>query len=317
MANVLVRSAEEPVTLTARAVRGLLERGDGDAALLYLALLRHQGAVAPRSLARELRWEKGRIEAAEQILREIGLVSAPEIPPPDAAEERPDYQQADIAMRLEDSEEYRALSSEVEHRLGKKLTTPDLAILLGLYDHLGLPAHVIYQLVNHCAEKITARYGEGRRPTLRQIEQEGFAWARLGIYSQAAVEDYLKRYARRKQDFAAYMRVLRLGERTPVESEEKYLAAWEDMGFPPETVAAAYDRTVLHCHEFRWRYCNGILRRWHQDGIHTPAEVEARDRPPANRKKPAPEPERTEDTRMYVQELHSYMETVRSRENRG
>ena len=43
--------------LTAQAVKRLLERGDGDAALLYLALLRHHGNVQPRSLAGELRWD--------------------------------------------------------------------------------------------------------------------------------------------------------------------------------------------------------------------------------------------------------------------
>ncbi len=36
MASVLVHTAEENVTLSARAARRLLERGDGDAALLYL-----------------------------------------------------------------------------------------------------------------------------------------------------------------------------------------------------------------------------------------------------------------------------------------
>ena len=47
------------------------------------------------------------------------------------------------------------------------------------------------------------------------------------------------------------------------------------MGFPAETVAEAYDRTILHCHEFRWPYCNGILKRWHEKGLHTLAEVRA------------------------------------------
>ena len=69
MANVLVHTADESVTLTAQAVRRLLEKGDGDAALLYLALLRHHGNVPPRSLAGELRWDRPRIEAAEKSLR--------------------------------------------------------------------------------------------------------------------------------------------------------------------------------------------------------------------------------------------------------
>ena len=68
MASVLVHTADESVTLTAAAAKKLLEKGDGDAALLYLALLRHHGNVQPRALAGELRWDKGRIEAAEETL---------------------------------------------------------------------------------------------------------------------------------------------------------------------------------------------------------------------------------------------------------
>ncbi len=45
MASILIHTADESVTLTAQAVKRLLERGDGDAALLYLALLRHHGNV--------------------------------------------------------------------------------------------------------------------------------------------------------------------------------------------------------------------------------------------------------------------------------
>ena len=63
--------------------------------------------------------------------------------------------------------------------------------------------------------------------------------------------------------------------RSSAPSEEKYLSAWAEMGFPAETVAEAFDRTILHCHEFRWPYCNGILKRWHEKGLHTLAEVRA------------------------------------------
>ena len=84
MPGILVHTADEGVTLTAPAVRRLLERGDGDAALLYLALLRHHGSIPPRSLAGELRWERGRVEAAEAVLRDLGLV-APQEPPPEPA----------------------------------------------------------------------------------------------------------------------------------------------------------------------------------------------------------------------------------------
>lgn len=276
MPNVLLHPADEPITLTAQAAARLLERGDGDAALLYLALLRRRGGTPPRALAGELRWERGRLEKAESVLRELKLI-AREDPPPEPADDPPVYQRTEVAEKLEGSEDFRRLTAEVERRLGKRLTTPDLSALLGLYDYLGLPSDVIYLLVCHCAERLARRFGEGRRPTLRQIEREGYAWARRGIDSQAAAAEYLRKYAEGQRALPQYMRVLQLGDRLPAASEEKFLLQWQEWGFPPETVALAYDKTVLKCHELKWPYCNGILKRWHEAGLHTLTEIEQRD----------------------------------------
>ena len=192
--------------------------------------------------------------------------------------------------------------AEVERRLGKKLTTPDVGVLLGLTDYLGLPTDVVYLLVCHCAERVQRRYGEGRRPTLRQIEKEGYAWARMGIDTQKAAAEYLKKYTERQGALPKYMQALRLGDRPPVASEEKYLTAWQEMGFPPETVALAYDKTVLKCHELKWPYCNGILKRWHEAGLHTVEEVEKGDRPAPKREQA--EKSGSDERRKYVRDLH-------------
>ena len=287
MPSCLVHTGDESVTLSAATVKRLLDRGDGDAALLYLALLRRQGTVPPRSLAGELRWDRGRIEAAETALRELGLV-APAETPPAPAEERPVYQRADVAERLEHSKAFQALTRQVEVKLGKKLTTPDVGILLGLTDYLGLPEGVVYLLVCHCVERVQRRFGEGRRPGMKQIEKEGYAWARMGIDTQSAAADYLRKYAQRQGMLPAYMRALQMGERKPSPSEEKYLIAWQEMGFQPEAVALAYDKTVLKCHEMRWPYCNGILKRWHEAGLHTPEEIQQGDRPKPRQEAAAP-----------------------------
>ena len=303
MASVLVHTAEENVTVPAQAAKRLLERGDGDAALLYLALLRHHGTVQPRALAGELRWERSRIEAAEETLRQLGLIASEPVPAMEPADEKPVYQRADILEKLETGGEFRGLVAEVERRLGKKLTTPDIGVLLGLNDYLGLPADVIYLLVCHCAQRVERKYGEGRRPTLRQIEKEGYAWARMEIDTQKRAAEYLKRYAEKQESLPRYMQVLGLGDRLPVASEEKYLAAWQEMGFPPETVALAYDKTVLKCHELKWPYCNGILKRWHEAGFHTPEEVAAGDRPAERRRDPAPAEQSSDEMRKYMQQL--------------
>ena len=277
---VLHLSEEENITLSAAVTRRLIDGGDGDAALLYLCLLRHRGSASPETLCAELHWDDARRTAAEAALARMGLVSAPKAPPPPPPQpaERPSYTREDVARKLENDAGFSSLLREVERKLGP-LSSPSVGKLLGLYEDLGLPIDVLYLLVNHCIEQHAAQYGAGRLPTMRQIEQEGYAWAHRGLLSTAAANDYLCRLRERRQKYPAYMAVLQLGERRLSPGEEKYLAAWVDMGFPAETVALAYDKTVLRCHEFKWSYCNGILKKWHEKGLHTPEETAAENTP--------------------------------------
>ena len=273
---VLHLSEQENITLSAAVTRRLLDGGDGDAALLYLCLLKNRGSASPETLCAELKWDAARRSRAEAALARMGLVSTPPAPAPAALkpDERPAYTRDDVARKLENDNGFAALLREVERKLGP-LSSPSVGKLLGLYEDLGLPADVIFLLVNHCIESHAEQYGEGRLPTMRRIEQEGYAWARHGLLSTAAANEYLKTLRERRQKYPAYMAVLQLGERRLSPSEEKYLAAWMEMGFPAETVALAYDKTVLRCHEFKWSYCNGILKRWHEKGLHTPEETAA------------------------------------------
>ena len=167
----------------------------------------------------------------------------------------------------------------MEDKLGKRLTTPDMEKLLGLYDHLGLPADVIFSLVGFCSERIAAQYGPGRRPTLRQIEQEDYAWARLGIFNQENAAAYIKKYQRGQEAIPQLMGLLGLGDRRPSPGEEKYLREWSEMGFDRNVIERAYDKTMLRCKELRWPYMNKILCSWHKKGLHTLAQVETGDRP--------------------------------------
>ncbi len=289
---VLHLTQEENITLGAGAVRRLVEGGSGDAALLYLCLAR-RGSSEPERLRAELRWDQERFAAAEAALASMGLISAPAEPsaktpaaPP--AQEResapapetalPEYSREDVMAKLEGDASFAALLREVERKLGR-LSDPSVRKLLGLYDYLGLPADVIFLLVNYCAERKAEQFGTGRLPTMREIEKEGYAWARRELFSTAAADAYLRGERRKRSGFPAYMEALRLGGRAAAPSEERYLGAWAEMGFPPETVAVAYDKTMLRCHELKWPYLNGILKRWHEKGLHTPEEVAAENAP--------------------------------------
>lgn len=294
MAGYILREDQPNIVLPAQQADRLIGRGDGDAALLYLCLLRADRGVTAQELQRKLKWSQLRLHAAETALQELGLIDRPpEQKPPEPAQERPVYTADDLTDLLTGDAGFRMLVPQTEEKLGKRLKTADLQILAGLYDDLGLPADVIYLLVCHCVARSEERYGPGRRPTLRQIEKEGYHWAQRGLFDQESASRYLRDWNVRRSAMSRYMQVLGLGDRRPVESEERYIADWMDKGFPPETVALAYDKTVFYKKELNWRYLNGILRRWHENGWHTEEEVRQGDS-----RKPSKREEKKDDSRM-------------------
>ena len=294
---VLHLPEDEGVVVSGQAARRLVESGDGDAALLYIAVLRNRGNMDEEKLTGQLGWPEGRLREALGSLVRQGLAAPPareEVPdtPPRREEGRTEYTRADMARALEGAE-FAGLTSAVEEKLGKKLTTPDLAVLLGLYDHLGLPADVIFLLVGFCAERTAARYGPGRRPTLRQIEKEGYTWARLGLMNQESAAGYIKKCQRRREALPQLMSLV---------------------------IELAYDKTILKCKELKWPYMNKILCSWHQKGLHTLSEVKAGDRPagvktgaPPRR---APGPEEQAAVRADMERMERYRQQLR-REKEG
>lgn len=267
------------VAMTDQAADRLLKMDSGDAALLYLHLLR-------RGSLEGLRWPEERKLAALRQLQDQGLASAslsaappsepepPEAPPPEYALE-------DINAALGDrSSAFPALADEVERRLGKKLTANDLKVLYTLYDHLALPVEVIFLLVNWCVEEMERKYGPGRKPFLSQIRREGYIWARKGIDTVEAAERHLQTLARLRSRGSQVLRLLDIPPRPLVEREKKYIAAWDEMGFDDEALRAAYERTIMKKQSLDWSYMNGILRRWHEKGLHTLAAIQAGDRDP-------------------------------------
>ncbi|MBQ7713715.1 MAG: DnaD domain protein [Oscillospiraceae bacterium] len=270
MAENALQLAREDLSVAARR---LVAARQGDAALLYLCLA-ERGAAEPDALRAELGWDAARLDAAARALLSMGLLRtsarAQKLPPPETA--LPEYSRADVMDKLESDASFAAVLREVERKLGR-LSEPSVRRLLGLYDYLGLPADVILLLVNHCAERKAERFGADKPPTMRDVEKEGYAWAQMELFSHAAADAYLRREREKRARFGEYMAALGLGSRAPSPGEERYLSQWADWGFPPETVALAYDKTMLKCHELKWAYCNGILKRWHEKGLHAPDEA--------------------------------------------
>ena len=135
-------------------------------------------------------------------------------------------------------------------------------------------------LVGWCTEEMERKYGPGRRPFLSQIKKEGFVWARQGIDTMERAEAHLQRLTHLRGREAQVLRLLDIPPHPLVSQERTYIAAWDDMGFDDEALRMAYEKTVLKKQSMDWGYMNGILRRWHQKGLHTAAAIQAGDRDP-------------------------------------
>ena len=274
MSGYILRQDEKNYVLRGGQIDTLIQNGNGDAALLYLLMLRAENPPVRQELLRRLRWSELQLDAAESALQKMGLIERPaEAKVLETAEERPAYTSDDMAAFHQDPL-FEALYKQVQEKLGKKLNSNDSQILANLYDCVGLPCDVIYLLINHCLMRAERKYGEGRRPTMRQIEKEGYYWARQGLFDQESAGKYLRDYEEKRGKVAQYMKVLGLGDRPPVVSEERYIRAWIDWGFDTDCVAMAYDKTVYYKKELKWPYLNGILKRWHEEGWHSAAAVE-------------------------------------------
>ena len=303
----------EVLAMTGQAADRLLKLGSGDAALLYLCLLRRGEPGA-------LRWPQDRLQAALEQLRQQGLAPS-ELPAAEPVVQEappPEYAAEDINEALADrSSLFPALADEVERRLGKKLTAADLRNLYTLYDHLALPAEVILLLVSWCIEEMERKYGPGRRPFLSQIRKEGFAWARRGVDTMERAEEHIARLTRLRSREGEVLRLLDIPLRPLVDREKSYIAAWDDMGFDDETIRLAYEKTVLKKQAMDWGYMNGILRRWHEKGLHTAAAVQAGDRAPmgaGRRPETRPPEDQERETRENMERTRRLMERLRQEE---
>ena len=290
--NETINKSENMLPLSVEAADRLLACTDGESALLYLHILRCGSFSASRA-ARDLRCTADAVSRAAESLRRLGLLSAPDEPLP--REELPEYTGADISERAKSDSAFEGVIFEAQRALGKMLSTNDMRILFGIYDHLGLPAELICLLINHCIEAYQSANGDGRTPTMRYVEKEAWFWARNEITTLDAAEEHIRREKQSQQLTQQVQEVLQIRARALTATEKKYVESWQDMGFSPEVIAVAYDRTVVGTGKLAWKYMDKILRDWQEKGLFTPEEIEQGDArrapgpaPSAAGKKPAP-----------------------------
>ena len=284
-------ASPETVTITVQTIDKLLRAGDGDAALLYLYVLKTHGHSTPDEAAAALDRTKGSIASAMAVLSRLGLIKldyGEAGPPPEmqrdaVPEPSPDevrrYTLEEMKRELMDGSPFSAVVDETQRSLGKILSPDELLRLFGIYDALRLPPEVIMLLITHCIAE-SRRSDGGRAPSLRYIEKAAYTWEREGVLTLDKAERYIKDLDIRRSVSGEIKNALQIRDREFSATEKKYVDGWIEMGFAADAVAVAYDITVVYTGKLTWKYIDGIMKNWHNRGIHTRQEIADKDKLP-------------------------------------
>lgn len=288
--NDFTLSRPVSLSLPVEDIDRLLAEHSGDAALVYLALQRSGGQpISPAALG----LSGAAYEAALRTLARLGVVRDAQAPVKEAplppAEELPQYTAEDLIRRTREDLAFQGVLQHAEQLYGRKLSTPENRTLLGIQDYLGLPPEVLMELITYVFARYRAQRGPGRVPTMRMIETEAYTWARNELLTPELAEAYIARQQQRQERAIQLMEAMDLHGRAPSKTEKKYLDGWMQMGFGPEEVAEAYDRTVTSTGALKWPYLDKILASWHQRGLHRLPEILENDPRGGGRRKAAPE----------------------------
>ena len=312
----------EILSMSAQAARLLVESGDGDGALLYLALL-ECGGDRDRAAAR-LRWGEERLRPAWERLARLELAPAPgntPAPVPKQDDRLPEYSRGSIAAAMETEPVFQSLCREMEGRLGRIFSDNDLKCLYTMYDYLALPPEVILLLTGWAVRRERRQKNNpAASPRMPQIQKEAFRWKRLGVDTPERAEDYLRRQELVDEREWEILSAVGVTDRRPaVEREREYIAAWVELGLSGELIRLAYERTVYKKGAMNWPYMNKILRSWHEAGYQTPAQVEAGDRPPQRDKlaQVRPKPRDVHPTRERIQKNHDWLDQFLAEQQKG
>ena len=245
----------------------LIAVGDGDAALLYLYILRH-GGTDGSAAARALRLSADRYERAAFTLNNLIAPMEKAKSTTDKSAEAPRYTGDELRRARLDDQTFSGLCDAAEGITGRALTEGQLRCLLTIYDYLGLDAGATIELLSYLkSEKGTVRTTDLRR--------EANQWADMGIVTAQAAQQYLTRRADEKPLSEAIYRALGADAEQPAPKEQRVCRFALAHGFPADAVELAVHRTGQKQGHKSLDYTLGILRRWDNAGVHTVSEITA------------------------------------------
>lgn len=173
--------------------------------------------------------------------------------------QRPDY--VFTAQRLGEDEELKILVNEAQTALGKTLSNSDISMLLMLKDTCGLPLDVIIMLIQYTISI--------NKANIRTIERIGIQWADAGVQTVDAADEKIRQANLSSKNYSIVKSAFGLSNPgSPTAKQLEYCNKWiTEWKFSPDMLREAYERCVDTKGSMKFNYIDGILKRWHNEGI--------------------------------------------------
>ena len=218
--------------------------------------------------------------AAPAAARTTAQPEAPFSEEPQPQEKKPaapvsSQQRIDLERRrqLMEQEEIRQLMYVADTYYGRPLSPSEQADLLWYYDGLGFSADLIEYLIEYCVSRGHTGH--------RYMEKVASEWHKSGYKTVTEAKQGSAAYG---ADYFAVFRALGIRSHVPTPAETEFMDRWlRTYALPLDVIGEACRRTILQIHEPSFEYTDKILRKWHQAGVKTIADIQPLDQAHATR----------------------------------
>jgi DnaD/phage-associated family protein len=149
-----------------------------------------------------------------------------------------------------------------EQYFGRTLTSTEMQTICYIHDDLAFSDDLLDYLMQYCVDN--------HKKDFRYMEKVAINWNQQGIKTpkQARAEIF-----KHDSDFIAIMKALGM-ENSPTEKETNFILKWRgELGFSMDIILEACDRTVMATQKGRLKYCDAILRSWHEKKVKTREDI--------------------------------------------
>ncbi len=168
-----------------------------------------------------------------------------------------------VAQRISVDDGYAILLQETEAILGRPLTHNDSSTLLMLHDSDGLPYEVITMILYFAKSE--------NKTKMKYIETLGRDWGDAGVDTIEKAEEKIGEIMMSKEAWFIVSNAFGLKNAgTPTKKQVEFADLWVNKwGYGEDMIRIAYETCVNNKGEFNMSYINGIIKKWHTDGIMT------------------------------------------------